>query len=512
MLVKGGDSRSASGNNLVERNMIGGLMKTTSTLALLAAAGLVFGGASVAYAGDAKKADETLLDRWNNSDAPFSLGGITIYGTVDAGYSSLTNGAPPSGLAPTTEPFFIGKYNNQSWSGWVSSPLEQSKLGIKGTEKIIDDLSFVFKAETGFNPLNGHLVDGVGSVALANGGVQGLVDFPNDSSRAGQIFQGALWGGLSHKTLGDLTFGRQNALLADVIGGADPMGNSYAFGLIGFSGTLGGGGGDTEDYRLDNSLKYANKIGDKDKGGAFRFAGEYQFPTVEDGGQAYAGSVGVDYKGLSVDAAYLNKTGGESAGPAGAGLPANQVKITLSDNQAWAITAKYDGGKDNYKLFAGYENISQGNSSNPEGLGFGSPVIGGYTMAASSTNSNFFTNKVQQMWWVGGKYNFMKNLSGTVAYYHVDQNDFLTGAGGASGTCGTAITVKANGVAPNTSPSSNCAGSESATSFLLDYQATKRLDVYGGVMYSQASGGYTNNFLDTNAANTTVTVGSRVKF
>jgi hypothetical protein len=67
MLVKGGDSRSASGNNLVERNMIGGLMKTTSTLALLAAAGLVFGGASVAYAGDAKKADETLLDRWNVS-------------------------------------------------------------------------------------------------------------------------------------------------------------------------------------------------------------------------------------------------------------------------------------------------------------------------------------------------------------------------------------------------------------------------------------------------------------
>ena len=75
-----------------------------------------------------------------------------------------------------------------------------------------------------------------------------------DSSVAGQPFQTA-YAGVSSKTFGTLTFGRQVTLLGDGVTKYDPNLGSQAFSLIGMSGTYAGGG-DTEDKRVDNSLKY----------------------------------------------------------------------------------------------------------------------------------------------------------------------------------------------------------------------------------------------------------------
>ena len=111
------------------------------------------------------------------------------------------------------------------------------------------------------------------------------------------------------------------------------------------------------------------------------------------------------------------------------------------------------------------------------------------------------------------KQDFFSNLAGTVAYYHVEQNAYL--AGSLAGSVPTAGAPTAGTKCSTVSAaSSNCKGSEYALFFLLDYQWTKRLDVYGGVMYSKASGGYRNGFpaTDTNADNTTVTIASRLRF
>ncbi len=56
-----------------------------------------------------------------------------------------------------------------------------------------------------------------------------------------------------------MTFGRQNTLLADGIAKYDAQGHG-TFALIGLSGTTAGAG-DTEDRRLDNSLKYVGQFG-----------------------------------------------------------------------------------------------------------------------------------------------------------------------------------------------------------------------------------------------------------
>ena len=79
-----------------------------------------------------------------------------------------------------------------------------------------------------------------------------------DTSVAGIPFEQS-YAGFSSPDFGTLTFGRQNTLLADAISKYDPQGASQAFSLIGLSG-LTAGGGDTQDRRLDSSLKYVGEL------------------------------------------------------------------------------------------------------------------------------------------------------------------------------------------------------------------------------------------------------------
>ena len=60
---------------------------------------------------------------------------------------------------------------------------------------------------------------------------------------------------LAHKTFGTLTYGRQNSLILDNLEKYDPQAQAKAFSPIAYSG-VSAGGGDTEEKRLDNSLKY----------------------------------------------------------------------------------------------------------------------------------------------------------------------------------------------------------------------------------------------------------------
>ena len=65
--------------------------------------------------------------------------------------------------------------------------------------------------------------------------------------------------GLSNKTYGTLTVGRVNSLSLDAINSYDPMGGSYAFSLLGFSGSYGGFG-DTEALRANTAVKYRLEV------------------------------------------------------------------------------------------------------------------------------------------------------------------------------------------------------------------------------------------------------------
>ena len=152
------------------------------------------------------------------------------------------------------------------------SNLRQSRIGLAGNEPLVGDWAGVFRLETFFNPQSGDLSDALKSLMLNNGRALTVQTTNVDTSVAGQAFAGAAYAGFSSPTYGTLTFGRHVTPLADGIAKYDPMGASQAFSLIGFSGTTAGGG-DTEDRRLDQSLKYTAKYDWVHLGALYQFCG-----------------------------------------------------------------------------------------------------------------------------------------------------------------------------------------------------------------------------------------------
>ena len=65
------------------------------------------------------------------------------------------------------------------------------------------------------------------------------------------------WGiiGVSNPTYGTLTVGRVTSLTLDGVISYDPMGGSYAFSALGYSGSYAGFG-DTETNRANTGVKY----------------------------------------------------------------------------------------------------------------------------------------------------------------------------------------------------------------------------------------------------------------
>src|SRR5580658_1093421 len=81
-----------------------------------------------------------------------SIGGVTLYGTIDVGYAYQNHGVPLSSTLPggleyqsfTTTRNFGGSVSTVAESG-----LEQSKVGIRVQEPIVDNMSLVAQVETG---------------------------------------------------------------------------------------------------------------------------------------------------------------------------------------------------------------------------------------------------------------------------------------------------------------------------------------------------------------------------
>jgi hypothetical protein len=134
-----------------------------------------------------------------------SLGGVTLYATIDVGYAYQSHGVPlsselPNGLeyqAFTTTRNFAG-----SQSTFAENGLEQSKIGIKVSEPIGDDFTLTARTDTGFNPLSGQLADACKSLISNSSKPQGEQTANADSSRCGQAFNGVICGGSAARASG----------------------------------------------------------------------------------------------------------------------------------------------------------------------------------------------------------------------------------------------------------------------------------------------------------------------
>jgi predicted porin len=441
---------------------------------------------------------------------PLTWNGITLYGTVDIGVEYITHGAPLSQTWGPGLPSFIQNFSNHSITSVNGNGLSQSKIGLSGVEPLfgIADLNGIFRVETGFNPWSGRLVDGPESLVANNGKAANVKISAGDSSRAGQAFNGVAFAGVSSKTFGTLTFGRQNGLMLDLLNKYDPQLQSQAFSPIALSGTSGGLG-DTQSNRVDNSIKYQFQFGPVRAAYLHGFGTDGYVPQSSN-----EITLGADLAGFSIDALYglvhgevaaasltaANITALNAAVPLPSWSISNTLGATISDNTGYSLQMSYNA-KEFFpiKLYAGWERIKYNNPSHPDPGG--TIDIGGYQLgAATATNPNvgnivnntaFNIQKIFQISWIGARWSVTPDFDLTVAGYGYNQKSFA-----------------ANGCT-NVS-SASCAGELADISLVADYHFTKRFDSYAGVNWSRVQNGLAAGFLFT--SETSPMVGVRYNF
>lgn len=467
--------------------------------------GSLLAGALLA-AGSAAQAQTTTTAPPAPADESLTWHGITLYGIVDVDFQYETQGAPFSNYFISGGSDIVQKNSNNAVSGITSNGMSQSRIGLQGKEPLhFRDWSAVFKLETYFNPASGQITDAVKSVAQNNGRALAAQSTNIDSSIAGEPFEQAL-GGISSPTWGTITFGRQNSTLADLIAKYDPQQTSYAFSLLGLSGTPAGGG-DTQDRRLDGSIKYdAHFFNLVHVGAQYKTQGSsaQSYPTGGSG-EAFSAlevALGADYAGASVDVFYTKIKDAVLVTPLStaqlATLPAlnltsqNSVNGTISDNDSYGVMASYAVVPVPVTAYGGFQHITYMNPSIHLPPGFDD--IGGYVLGAVSNTAYAKGDKELNVYWAGARYAVTPQFTAAIAYYGEKQFAY---ASGADAGCSTVV-------------SGACSGNFNAWSVSLDYHFTKRFDTYAGAMWSNVSHGLANGYLNTTMIDPTI--GMRFSF
>jgi predicted porin len=427
-------------------------------------------------------------------DEALTWNGITFYGVIDVGVQYDSHSAPFSDYRPGASAELVQKFSRESVTGVTSSNMGQSRVGLQATEPLMGGWSAVFQLETFFNPQSGDLADSLKAVVRNNGLTPATESTFTDGSSAGQTFQTA-YAGLSSKTFGTLTYGRQLTLLSQDTIKYDPQQDAIAFGLLGATGVFSGGGS-SEDRRMDSMLKYTLDLADRVRVSVLRTLNS----AGTGSGRAFQADLGVSIGGLSVDGAYSKISDAIAATPLTAkqvgDLPAlgyaesDTFAATVSDNTAYALMASYTVGA--VKLYGGYERIQYANPS--VHVDAGELDIGGYTLGFVN-DDNYANDRVLNLYWTGIRYSVTPKLDLAAAYYTYEQNAYGTGK---QAGCGTTA-------------SNTCSGHFQAVSLTADYHFNHHFDAYVGAMQSNVEDGLASGYAYFNT-NINPTIGVRFKF
>ncbi len=450
------------------------------------------------------------------TDCALTWHGITLYGAYDVGVGWVSHGLPENGYNYEGEAL-VNRNGYEHRFLVAPNNLSQTGFGIRGKEEFAHGWFVVFNASTGINPQSGLLANASATDTINNGLPRGSYSIAIDGARAGQPFNDQYYGGISSTQFGELTFGRQRSLGTDAMLLYDPANGAYAFSYIGYNGTMAGGG-DTEDSRWDDAVKYRITYGPVHFGAMYKFAdgsGGCYDPAAATGANWTAtsctpesahnnawgfnlggtsGKFSADFvfqhynqaisvlnpllgpQSLSSAGQYQSTTDSIDTTPinGGPGLgpnlidPNNTVYGIVTDNTAAMFAAKYTW--DRFKVLAGYEYIWQNNPANP--LGVGASDQGGYFMSGVEDN-NLDSEKLVNIWWTGGKYAIDSKTDITFSWYQQRQNDFRYPQ-----TCSVSAGFR-----------SSCAGTLNEGSLYADHHFTKRFDGFIGLAYSWVSGG-----------------------
>ena len=362
-----------------------------------------------------------------------------------------------------------------------------TRWGIKGNEDLGQGRKVGFTLESGFSINNGQLA------------TSGLAGSSNIYSNADTSLNGQLFGRQAHLDLSDpmygmLQIGRVYNVQADIItGGYDPV-DFQMFSPINFSGSYGGGGF-TDNFRVDNSLKYIKNYGNYTFKYLHSFGGISNSYGARSSDQA---SLGYENARFGLQTAYeythdVSNIGfpgtftssAISTGASGVPIP-NSVNVSYFDLRSFMIAGKYNFNS-KFTVKGGVELIQY---SAPSNLSADQALtsIYSYTVANVGLASQNGFNKTVNVFWLGGNYNVTDRIKLSAGYYYAAQ---LPGA--------------ENGVQLN--------GADRYASFAAEYYLSKRTNFYAAVMNDTKTGSEALNYgIGYPSVFNTYGIGVRTKF
>jgi len=421
----------------------------------------------------------------NNASAQSTTGAsVEIYGVLDTVFGTQTHSFGGNSNFPATVNPLSPNNAPNSTTGLFNGGVQASRWGFRGTEDLGSGIQAFFTMESGFNLPSGTVANCAASLAN-NGGPTSSGKAPaptSDSANCstnGNLFGRQAFVGLRDAQWGSVAAGLNYSPIFDVVVAYDPVQAAQLFSPIGFSSTLGGGGGIAEDTRLANSVKYTNKIADINIVGLVKI-GEIAGSKKAQSG--YALGAGYQANGLGVQFAYQAQYDGIKEGSGGS----TQLSGQVANTSAYMLAAKY--AFDEATIKAGYESITY---KQPTDTMFasnsGSPMaitnLNGYSITVTNFSK---ADQVTDVLWFGGDYNFTPKFNLSAGIYDVK--------------------YKAS------SDNAQLAGDIYSYSTLADYHFTKRTDVYAGLMLSKYKGDKFAPTTGINSSNAIYGIGMRTKF
>lgn len=409
-------------------------------------------------------------------------GSVEIYGVLDAAVITQNHSPSISSNFPgSVDPTAAQKPATGAVTGMANGGVSPSRWGIKGNQAVGNGLSAFIMLESGFNIPTGQLNNGANAIAVGTTGLSAA----NDTSLNGQLFNRQANFGLAKDGFGSIAFGRNYSVLYDIVVPYDPVQAAQLFSPIGFSGTTGGGGGLTDDLRVDSSIKYKNKIGDVNVSAMYKFGGVSGNSSAQSG---YGVQLGYEPGDFGVQFGYEGYKDGTSIGAAtpiantttGAISNINGLTATAYDTTAYLFAGKYKITPE-ATIKAGYEHFTRKAASDAltgiSAYGYSFSLAG--TSGANTLNNYTGSDINYSVFWLGGDYNVTQDINVAVAYYDVKNDSYSKGLNG-----GALTAVKAQ--------------DQRYFSLLADYKLGKSTDSYFGLMNESPGGdnyatGYTNS-------------------
>ena len=438
-----------------------------------------------------KKTSQILLALCVGAPLMAQAPAVSFYGVLDTGVAHVDRALNFSDDFVTGSSPLVQKGVKTGATGMFNGGNSQTRVGVKGSADLGDGWKGLFQLESALNLPSGRISSAAESLA-ENGGKSTSVN----SAISGQLYNRGAFIGVSHDTYGALTFGRQQALLLDIMPSYDANGLAQLFTPTGFIGSIAGGGV-TENSRVDNAIKYRVKVA-----GAVTVSALYKVSGTK-GPDATADSrasqVSVEYNQgpLGVFAAYQiltngityaanangssvtvvtnigNPTGTPVVPPTTATIIVpSTITATVLDTTTIHLGAKYKIG--NVLIVGQYQQIkfedpTAGDAAYFSGLAAGSQYAFGQQVASFTVNSiGPNATKKQTLTSLGAGWDITSKLKLSASYYLVKVDDFSQ---------------------PGT-PAINAKGSMQTayTSLFANYAWAKALDLYAGIMGVKASG------------------------